>query len=83
MKKKINEWIAYIVQSFSESYHMIKTVIQDVYWVYGTCCGRPARKHVIDGNVQFVLWKAGEQGFKEDHWVNFDSSWWGLFKEYE
>lgn len=40
-------------------------------WVYGTCNNRPARKHRKNGNVQFVLWKAGEHGHKEDFWHNF------------
>lgn len=40
-------------------------------WIYGTCNNRPARKHRKKGNVQFVLWKAGEQGHKEDFWINF------------
>ncbi len=51
-------------------------------WDYGTCNDRPARKHKIKGNVQFVLWKAGEQGHKKDYWHNFDSSWWVQFKKY-
>jgi hypothetical protein len=50
-----------------------------IVWIYGTCHDRPARKHKIYGNVQFVLWKAGEQGHKEDYWHNFDSSWWNSF----
>lgn len=48
-------------------------------WIYGTCKDRPARKHRTKGNVQFVLWKAGEQGHKEDYWHNFDPYWWNLF----
>lgn len=52
-------------------------------WVYGTCNGRPARKHRINGNVQFVLWRAGEQGHEEDYWHNFDPSWWHGFKPNE
>lgn len=49
-------------------------------WIYGECNTLPARKHRKKGNVQFVLWKAGEQGHKEDFWINFDSSWWRNFK---
>lgn len=48
-------------------------------WEYGTCNDRPARRHRVNKNVQFVLWKAGEQGHKEDYWHNFDSSWWSGF----
>lgn len=52
---------------------------------YGTCNGRYARKHNIQGNVQFILWKKGDQsyvdgiGHTEDVWVDFHSSWWGGF----
>jgi hypothetical protein len=51
-------------------------------WEYGTAGNnsRPARRHKKRGNVQFVLWKAGEQGHAEDYWHDFDSSWWPTFK---
>ena len=48
-------------------------------WEYGTCNDRPARKHKIKGNVQFILWNKGEQGHSEDFWINFDSSYWDSF----
>lgn len=48
-------------------------------WEYGTCRDRKARRHNKNGNVQFVLWKAGEQGHKEDWWHDFDSFWWPEF----
>lgn len=49
-------------------------------WIYGTCNNTLARKHRKKGNVQMKLWKAGEQGYKEDYWHDFDSSWWQQFK---
>ncbi len=49
-------------------------------WEYGICKERNARRHKKKKNVQFVLWKAGEQGHKEDYWINFDSYWWNEFK---
>jgi hypothetical protein len=49
-------------------------------WEYGTCGEGVARRHRIKGNVQFVIWRAGEQGHDKDCWINFDSSWWSLFK---
>jgi hypothetical protein len=49
-------------------------------WIYGTCRGRLARKHRKKGNVQFVLWEAGQQGHTEDYWHNFDSRWWNGFE---
>lgn len=51
------------------------------FWIYGTCNNKIARKHSIHKNVQFVLWKEGEQGHKKDYWHNFDSSWWNGFKK--
>lgn len=51
-------------------------------WEYGTCSSRNARRHKILKNVQFVLWKAGEQGHKRDFWHNFDTSWYELFKKH-
>jgi len=49
-------------------------------WEMGTCNGRPARRHRANGNVQFVLWKAGEQGHEADFWHDFDRSWWIMFE---
>ena len=51
-------------------------------WEYGTAGANatPARRHTKRGNVQFVLWKAGEQGHTEDYWHDFDQSWWPTFK---
>jgi len=46
---------------------------------YGTCKDFVARRHRRSGEVQFVLWKAGEQGHKEDYWHRFDNSWWPGF----
>ncbi len=49
-------------------------------WEYGVCGSNRARRHIKNRNVQFVLWEAGEQGYKENYWHNFDSSWWPEFK---
>lgn len=38
---------------------------------YGTCKNRIARRNLSTGDVQFVLWKAGEQGHKVDFWISF------------
>ena len=54
-------------------------------WEYGTCNGRYARRHKVNKNVQFIIFKKGDQryvdgiGHTEDKWVNFDSSWWDGF----
>lgn len=52
----------------------------DYVWEHGTCNNLPARRNKLHGNVQFVLWKAGEQGHQKDFWINFDRSWWVEFK---
>lgn len=51
----------------------------DSVWEYGICHDRIARRHKTTGDVQFVLWKAGEQGHIEDYWVNFGHGWGDLF----
>jgi hypothetical protein len=49
-------------------------------WEYGTYNnGRPGRRHKKTGAVQFILWKAGEQGHAEDFWHDTDSFWWPTF----
>ncbi len=48
-------------------------------WEYGTVNGEPARRHRRSGAVQFVLWKAGEQGHAVDYWHDFHSFWWPSF----
>ena len=48
---------------------------------YGVCNRLRARRNRITGEVQFVLWKAGEQGHKDDWWINFDRSWYGQFRK--
>lgn len=35
---------------------------------YGQCHERRARRNRLTGDVEFVLWKAGEQGHTEDYW---------------
>ena len=53
-------------------------------WEYGFFReGLPARRHKKNGSVQFILWKAGEQGHKEDFWHVSDSSWWRTFRKAE
>ncbi len=49
-------------------------------WEYGICKNQRARRNKLIGNVQCVLWKAGEQGHKKDYWVDFYSDWWDEFK---
>jgi hypothetical protein len=46
---------------------------------HGMCIGRPARRRRKTGEVQFVLWKAGQQGHTNDYWHRFDESWWPCF----
>lgn len=47
---------------------------------YGTYNnGRPGRRNRKTGAVQFILWRAGEQGHAEDYWHDTDSFWWPTF----
>ena len=52
---------------------------------YGILNQRNARRCKLKGNVQFVLWRKGDQkyvdgiGHTHDVWVDFDSSWWNDF----
>jgi len=68
------------VKFFKFLYYRIRGIS---IWEEGICRLRPARRHKILKNVQFVLWKAGEQGHKKDCWVNFDSTWWPQFEREE
>jgi len=50
-------------------------------WEYGTTArGSRARRHRITGEVQFVLWNAGERGHTEDYWHRMDESHWPGFQ---
>ena len=49
---------------------------------YGQIKGQVSRRHIKTGEVQFILWKAGEQGHDDDHWHRYDHSWWPQFKKY-
>lgn len=51
----------------------------DKDYEYGTVDGKLSRRHRAKGNVQFILWKAGEQGHILDYWHDYDKSWWEHF----
>lgn len=68
----------FIATLFSSDFFLLKG--SKSIWVYGRCNGVSARRHKKNGNVQFVLWTAGEQGHTEDYWHNFDNYWWRDFK---
>lgn len=48
-------------------------------WEWGHINGTTARRHIRNKNVQFLLWKPGEQGHPEGYWHDYDPSWWPLF----
>lgn len=50
-------------------------------WEYGVCNNMRARRNRLTGAVQFILWKAGEQGHEKDYWQTFERSWWSLFEK--
>ncbi len=64
----------------------IKKLFQTIDpWEYGTCFANDqkpqiARRHKKKGNVEFILWKAGERGNTEDFWIDFHSDHWRNFK---
>lgn len=62
-----------------------KSAVSFSLWEYGTCNGSYARRHKVNKNVQFIIFKKGDQkyvngiGHTHDKWVDFDSSWWDNF----
>ncbi|HBF48169.1 MAG TPA: hypothetical protein DDW91_17680 [Shewanella frigidimarina] len=41
------------------------------------------RRCVKTGEVQFILWKKGEQGHKHDYWYRMASCYWNEFEPYK
>lgn len=65
-------------------FHLLRKILHikpKSEWIYGMCEHREARKHRKTGNIQFVLWKAGEKGHKEDLWHDFGNGWEDYFVE--
>jgi hypothetical protein len=74
-------------RAFHVPYNNYKTLSSYFLWVifgknktpflYGYCDGVFARKDLRNGNIQFILWKKGDQkevdgvGHKKNVWVNF------------
>ena len=58
-------------------------IIRDWPWEYGTVTTphsvRRSRRHRVNGEVQFVLWKSGEQSHEEDFWCAYNPYWWPYF----
>lgn len=54
-------------------------------WEHGRCLGEPARRHKQQGNVQFKLWRQGDQkyvdgvGHTEDVWHDMNKYHWKFF----
>ena len=69
-------WVAGFAQGFLQR---LEDDGSKLIWDYGTCGDRFARRHRFRKNVQFILWKVGEQGHIRDYWHNFDSSHWASF----
>lgn len=80
IKRFINRYPENLLDTFNAKIKWILFGIYEDSWVYGICNGKKARKHKIKGNVQFVLWKAGEAENNEDYWHDFDCYWWEYFK---
>lgn len=71
--------IVMIIGVFKHMYDQRKKSNNIDNFEYGTLNNKKARRHTVNKNVQFVLWKKGEQGHTEDYWINSDSSWWSGF----
>ncbi len=50
-----------------------------LFITYGTWKGSRARRYGLTGCVEFVLWKAGEQGHAEDFWYPMHADHWPEF----
>jgi hypothetical protein len=57
------------------------SVLYRMIWQYGLIDGLRGptgdyyRRNRFTGAVQFVIWKAGEQGHAKDFWINADDYW--------
>ena len=81
--KRAPHWVCVIVRRLEIAKYRF-------HWEHGTCKDRPARRHRMSGEVQFVIWLKGHvlhgryggenYTYTEDYWVAFDSSWWPLFQ---
>lgn len=65
---------------------IFKKLLQSPVWEYGIAGNhvesrdcRTYRRNRLTGEVQFILWEAGEQGHKKDHWYPMNSTWWPTF----
>lgn len=50
------------------------------HYEYGTCHGAPARRRIRTGQVEFILWEAGQNGHKYDAWYEMNNWHWDKFK---
>ena len=65
-----------------------KKLFQNPVWEYGVAGNhvesrdcRTYRRNKLTGEVQFILWEAGEQGHKKDCWHLMNPTWWPTFIE--
>lgn len=50
-------------------------------WTYGHAGPNLSRaRRNRKGEVQFVMWKAGEHDHTEDYWINMNAFWWPTFQ---
>lgn len=79
------EYPKYLNTSIISRFKWILLGVRVCDWEYGYVGARNARKHKKNGNVQFVLWRVGDQkevdgiGHTEEKWHDFDKSWWNQF----
>ena len=63
----------------------IITLLDGLVFQYGLIEGRmgpwgtPYRRNRFTRHVQFIMWRAGEQGHTRDFWIDTDPYWFPLF----
>jgi hypothetical protein len=54
---------------------LISLTVKGDPWEMGKVNATVARRNRLTGEVQFVLWKADEQGHEKDYWHKFGPGW--------
>lgn len=73
-KLAIAKTISRVVSYFKKKAHQRE-------WTYGHAGPNMSRaRRNRKGEVQFVMWKAGEHGHTEDRWLAMNTYWWPSFQ---
>lgn len=60
---------------------LFKREVFDIYEYGKTDKFAYVRRHKINKNVQFILWKKGEMNHTSDYWINLYSDKWDQFQK--